>query len=46
MHGHFKRRLEQHLLLRGSRDFESEEAYDLFVRRRKFFSVKVADDFF
>lgn len=31
MHGHFKRRLEQHLLLRGSRDFESEEAYDLFV---------------
>lgn len=31
MHGHFKRRLEQHLLLRGSRDFESEEAYDHFV---------------
>jgi DNA replication protein DnaC len=31
MHGHFKRRLEQHLLLRGSRDFESEKAYDLFV---------------
>ena len=31
MHGHFKRRLEQHLLLRGSRDFESEEAYDIFV---------------
>lgn len=31
MHGHFKRRLEQHLLLRGSRDFESEEAYDRFV---------------
>lgn len=31
MHGHLKRRLEQHLLLRGCRDFESEEAYDLFV---------------
>lgn len=31
MHGHFKRRLEQHLLLRGSRDFESEKAYDSFV---------------
>ena len=31
MHGHFKKRLEQHLLLRGSRDFESERAYDLFV---------------
>jgi len=31
MHGHFKSRLEQHLLLRGSRDFGSEEEYDLFV---------------
>jgi transposase len=31
MHGHFKKRIEQHLLLRGSRDFESEEAYDRFV---------------
>lgn len=31
MHGHFKRRLEQHLLLRGSRDFASEEEYDGFV---------------
>jgi hypothetical protein len=31
MHGHFKRRLEQHLLLRGSRDFENEAAYDHFV---------------
>lgn len=31
MHGHFKKRLEQHLLLRGSRDFESEAAYDHFV---------------
>jgi len=28
---HLKRRLHQHLLLRGSRDFESEEAYDRFV---------------
>lgn len=26
--GHLKRRIKQHLLLRGSRDFESEEAYD------------------
>lgn len=31
MNGHFKRRLEQHLLLRGSRDFESENDYDRFV---------------
>jgi transposase len=29
--GHLKRRLEQHLLLRGHRDFESVEAYDGFV---------------
>jgi transposase InsO family protein len=29
--GHLKRRLIQHLLLRGNRDFESEEAYDLFL---------------
>lgn len=29
--GHLKRRLEQHLLLRGSRDFESVAAYDGFV---------------
>lgn len=29
--GHLKRRLKQHLLLRGSREFESEEAYDLFL---------------
>ena len=28
---HLKRRLEQHLLLRGSRDFTSAEAYDGFV---------------
>lgn len=31
MHGHLKRRIQQHLLLRGSRDFESEESYDRFV---------------
>lgn len=29
--GHLKRRLRQHLLLRGSRDFESLEAYDRFL---------------
>ena len=29
--GHLKRRLEQHLLLRGSRDFASAAAYDQFV---------------
>lgn len=29
--GHLKRRLRQHLLLRGSRDFESEAAYDRFL---------------
>lgn len=28
--GHLKRRLRQHLLLRGSRDFESEAAYEFF----------------
>ena len=28
---HLKRRLDQHLILRGSRDFASVEAYDLFV---------------
>jgi hypothetical protein len=28
---HLKRRLAQHLILRGSRDFESLEAYDQFV---------------
>lgn len=31
MHGHFKRRLEQHLLLRGSRDFASDGDYDRFI---------------
>ena len=30
---HLKRRLEQHLLLRGSRDFESVDAYDQFLTR-------------
>jgi hypothetical protein len=29
--GHLKRRIKQHLLLRGSRDFESEEKYDEFL---------------
>ena len=29
--GHLKRRLEQHLLLRGYRDFATEAAYDQFV---------------
>ena len=29
--GHLKRRLEQHLLLRGYRDFASEAAYDQFL---------------
>jgi len=31
-HGVLKRRLEQHLLLRGSRDFESLEAYERWVQ--------------
>jgi transposase len=30
-HGHLKRRIKQHLLLRGSRDFASEEEYDRFL---------------
>lgn len=30
--GHLKRRLRQHLLLRGSRDFESERAYEEFLQ--------------
>jgi hypothetical protein len=30
-HGHLKRRIHQHLLLRGSRDFDNEDAYDLFL---------------
>jgi len=32
LNGHFKRRLNQHLLLRGSRDFDSLESYDQFVQ--------------
>jgi hypothetical protein len=32
LNGHFKRRLNQHLLLRGSRDFKSLDAYDRFVK--------------
>ena len=30
-HGHLKRRIKQHLLLRGSRDFASVEDYDRFL---------------
>lgn len=30
--GHLKRRLRQHLLLRGSRDFETESAYEEFLQ--------------
>jgi transposase len=30
-HGHLKRRIRQHLLLRGSRDFGSEQEYDRFL---------------
>jgi len=30
-HGHLKRRIVQHLLLRGSRDFENEIVYDEFL---------------
>jgi len=29
--GHLKRRIKQHLLLRGSRDFDQEEDYDRFL---------------
>ena len=31
--GHLKRRIRQHLLLRGSRDFASEEEYDGFLMK-------------
>lgn len=31
--GHLKRRLRQHMLLRGSRDFESEAAYQSFLQQ-------------
>ena len=30
-HGHLKRRIRQHLLLRGGGDFASEEEYDGFL---------------
>jgi transposase len=32
-HGHLKRRIKQHLLLRGSADFQSEEEYDAFLMK-------------
>jgi hypothetical protein len=32
-HGGFKRAVEQHLLLRGSRDFDSIEAYEAFLHQ-------------
>jgi transposase len=32
-HGHLKRRMRQHLLLRGSRDFESEADYERFLHQ-------------
>lgn len=32
-HGHIKNRVEQYLLLRGSRDFERGEDYDAFLRQ-------------
>lgn len=31
LNGHLKRRIKQHLLLRGNSDFKSMEAYDLFL---------------
>lgn len=31
INGHLKRRMEQHLLLRGGRDFTNESEYDFFV---------------
>jgi hypothetical protein len=34
LHDHFRRRLEQALLLRGSRDFESGPAYEQFVQHQ------------
>ena len=33
LHGHFKRALEQALLLRGGRDFESRETYRAFLQK-------------
>jgi hypothetical protein len=48
-HGHLKRRLEQHLLLRGSRDFANEAAYDGFLaavlnRANELRAAKVAEE--
>jgi len=34
LHGHFRTRLRQALMLRGSRDFDSVEAYERFVRKQ------------
>ena len=47
--GHLKRRLEQHLLLRGYRDFVSEAAYDQFLQEvltqaNSLRTVKVAEE--
>jgi hypothetical protein len=47
--GHLKRRLRQHLLLRGSRDFDSEAEYDRFLegvleRANALRSVRVAEE--
>jgi transposase InsO family protein len=33
LNGALKRRLKQHLLIRGSRDFESVEAYEAWLQR-------------
>lgn len=33
LNGTLKRRIEQHLLLRGNRDFDSREAYEVFLRK-------------
>ena len=33
LHGHLKNRVDQYLLLRGSRDFERAEDYDAFLRQ-------------
>ncbi len=33
LHGHLKKRVEQYLLVRGSRDFERGEDYDAFLRQ-------------
>ncbi len=33
LNGHLKRRMKQHLLLRGSRDFSSRKKYELFLNK-------------